>query len=122
MKIPKDTNYWLDRVKKERTLSSDSAVAELLGATRQAVSQQRAGKNQMSIKSAIQTGWILGIDPLEVIGAVMFHTEKNNKNGDPEFWRALWVRKCGERLDASKKARPSEIKASAEPLRAAGSQ
>lgn len=92
-----DTNYWLDRVKRERNIESDYHLSEVLNTTRQAISQQRNGKQEMSAKTAIRVAWLLRVNPITVLSSVYFSREK-----DPSiraFWKEVFrsTRRRGDR-------------------------
>lgn len=92
-----DTNYWLDRVKRERNIESDYHLSEVLNTTRQAISQQRNGKQEMSAKTAIRVAWLLRVNPITVLASVYFSREK-----DPSiraFWKEVFrsTRRKGDR-------------------------
>ena len=80
---PPKSPDWLDRVKKESKLTSDAKLAETLGISKVAISQQRAGKQQMSVRAAVRVAEILRLPLMLVLTSVMFHGDRASNRG---FW------------------------------------
>lgn len=94
MKIPPHSVEWLDAVKTKTGIGSDYALAEELGITRQAICQQRAGKQEMSTRAAVTAAQILGVPVLVVLAAVMYHGDRVNNQ---QFWLEVWERAEADR-------------------------
>ena len=88
-KTPPTTVEWLDMVKERCGIGSDYKLAELLGVTRQAISQQRAGKQCMSIMSAVRVAEALKLPSQAVIAGVMYYGDRETNRG---FWADRWAR------------------------------
>lgn len=90
------TAEYLDALKKYRQLPSDYALANLIGVSRQSISQWRSGVSLPDPLFAAKIGECLDIDPLLVIADV--ESEKYVKRHHPhnaEAWRALIQRLGG---------------------------
>ncbi|MCO3302418.1 helix-turn-helix transcriptional regulator [Pseudomonas aeruginosa] len=81
-----DTSYWLEEVKQRCGCSSDGELARLLNVTKQAVSMQKAGKHEMSVKQAVKVAELLKCNPMEVICGVMFHQDVMER----DFWTEIF--------------------------------
>lgn len=87
-KAPPAATKWLDMVKERCEIKSDYKLAEVLGVTRQAISQQRSGKQAMSVMSAVKVAEALKLPTQAVIAAVMYYSDPKNRG----FWADRWVR------------------------------
>lgn len=82
----RETGFWLDQVKQKYECKSDGELSRLLGVTKAAVSLQRAGKHEMSIKQAVKVAELLHVNPMAVICGVMFHQDP----AEAEFWQSVY--------------------------------
>lgn len=58
---------WIDRVKVEKNISSDYAVAKFLGVTQAAISRLRTHDSTLSEDTAIAVATALGLNPARVV-------------------------------------------------------
>ena len=77
----------LDAVKAAKGISSDYALAPVLGMTRGAVSNYRQGTRVMDDVAAMKVADALGVDPAYVVACV--HAERAVKEGD-DARAAMW--------------------------------
>jgi predicted transcriptional regulator len=77
----------LDAVKARREITSDYALAKVLGITQQAVSSYRAGNSAISDDVALTVAEILQIHPLQVIAAA--NAERAKTPEQKERWMNL---------------------------------
>jgi|SRR5690606_22761004 len=87
-KAPPAPVEWLDMVKERNGITSDYKLAEVLGVTRQAISQQRSGKQAMSVMSAVKVAEALKLPTQAVMAAVMYYSDPKNRG----FWKDRWAR------------------------------
>lgn len=88
MPRPKKNTYWLDAVKKQLGIDSDSMLGARLEVSRAAISQIRNGKNGIGVKTAIRIGWLLEKDPLLIVSSTMYNQETGDQRA---FWKAVYV-------------------------------
>ncbi|MNZ27762.1 hypothetical protein D3C78_449830 [compost metagenome] len=94
MKTPPHSVEWLDAVRTKEGIQSDYRLAELLDTPRAAICQQRSGKNEMNARTAITVARLLGVPELMVLGAVMYHSDRERNR---EFWLSVWEEAGGRR-------------------------
>lgn len=82
----RETGFWLDQVKRQYECKSDDELSRLLGVTKAAVSLQRAGRHEMSIKQAVKVAELLHVNPMAVICGVMYHQDP----AEAEFWLSVY--------------------------------
>lgn len=82
----RETGFWLDQVKEKYECKSDGELSRLLGVTKAAVSLQKAGKHEMSIKQAVRVAELLHVNPMAIICGVMFHQDP----AEAEFWQSVY--------------------------------
>lgn len=82
----RETGFWLDQVKRQYECKSDGELSRLLGVTKAAVSLQRAGRHEMSIKQAVKVAELLHVKPMAVICGVMYHQDP----AEAEFWLSVY--------------------------------
>lgn len=87
MTTPEKSVQWLDRIREERGVESDYKLAQLLGVSKVAISQQRSGKNEMSVRAAVRAAELLNLPALLVIASVMYHGDRESNR---EFWLMQW--------------------------------
>ena len=78
---------WIDRVKREKRVQSDYAVAKLLGVTQSAISVLRARESTMSDETSVKVALALGIAPIEVL--IDQQQEKTTSECAREAWERL---------------------------------
>lgn len=83
----KTTIEYLDQVKAERGLTSDYALAKLLGITTTAVQQYRSGRSAIGIETAMKVGDILGVDGHAVYADGQIERAKNAEIS--AFWKTI---------------------------------
>ena len=81
-----DTNELLDRLKKEKEIPSEYALAKFLGVSQTAVQKYRAGGAEMRDQVALKVAEALDMDPGEVLAGLYAKRTK-----DPEV-RKVWER------------------------------
>lgn len=81
-----ETGFWLDQAKRQYECKSDGELSRLLGVTKAAVSLQRAGRHEMSIKQAVKVAELLHVNPMAVICGVMYHQDP----AEAEFWLSVY--------------------------------
>ncbi|EGD06468.1 helix-turn-helix transcriptional regulator [Pseudomonas sp. TJI-51] len=82
----RETGFWLDQVKQKYACKSDGELSRLLGVTKAAVSLQKAGRHEMSIKQAVKVAELLHVNPMAVICGVMYHQDP----AEAEFWLSVY--------------------------------
>ena len=81
------TTDFLDAVKAKTGLSSDYAIAKILGVTHQTVSRYRVGKDFLGNSTAIKVAVILEIDAAIVIACA--HAERARSEQERELWEHI---------------------------------
>lgn len=76
---------YLDRVKAEKQISSDYALAKALGVQESALANYRHGRRVMDTYTAARVAELLRLDPMEVIAAAQVEREKDATK------RAYWA-------------------------------
>lgn len=79
------SSQWLDMLKEEIGLETDSEVAAYLKRNRQIVSHWRQERNQIGIADAVPVGNALGVNPLFIILCSQYHADKDKGSK----WRTL---------------------------------
>ena len=87
------TLHFLDAVKARHSLTSDYALAPLLGITRSEVSRLRNGKNYLGDSTAIRVAELLEIDHGIVLAAV--HAERAKSDQERTSWNAIFEKLGG---------------------------
>lgn len=82
----RETGFWLGQVKRQYECKSNGELSRLLGVTKAAVSLQRAGRHEMSIKQAVKVAELLHVNPMAVICGVMYHQDP----AEAEFWLSVY--------------------------------
>jgi len=80
----KSAIFWLNAAQVKIDAKSDAELARKLNCSRQSISQQRHGKHNMSIRTALTIARILEINPMIIISTTMFHQAVNDD--EREFW------------------------------------
>lgn len=75
---------FLDRVKEAHDLSSDYALSQRLGVSRQQVSKYRSGREALSDELALQVSAMLDMDPGYVVACM--HAERARDDGLRQVW------------------------------------
>lgn len=78
---------WIDRVKREKRVPSDYAVAKLLGVTQSAISVLRTRESTMSDETSVKVAMVLGIAPITVL--IDQQQEKTTNECAREAWERL---------------------------------
>lgn len=78
---------WIDRVKREKRVQSDYAVAKLLGVTQSAISVLRVRESTMSDDTSVKVAYALGIEPITVL--IDQQQEKTTNECAREAWDRL---------------------------------
>ncbi|KLJ14547.1 hypothetical protein G1E_32240 [Pseudomonas sp. TJI-51] len=73
-------------MKQKYACKSDGELSRLLGVTKAAVSLQKAGRHEMSIKQAVKVAELLHVNPMAVICGVMYHQDP----AEAEFWLSVY--------------------------------
>lgn len=81
-----ETGFWLEQVRERYECKSDGELARILGVTKAAISLQKAGRHEMSVKQAVKVAELLQINPMQVICGVMFHQD----TGAADFWLSIY--------------------------------
>jgi plasmid maintenance system antidote protein VapI len=75
----------LDRAKAKANISSDYALAKVLGITTGNLSNIRAGRTHPSNEEAVKLATLAGLDEMDVIAEIELQTAKTEKK--KEFWK-----------------------------------
>ena len=78
---------WINRVKREKRVPSDYAVAKLLGVTQSAISVLRTRESTMSDDTSVKVALALGIAPITVL--IDQQQEKTTNECAKEAWERL---------------------------------
>lgn len=78
---------YLDRVKARHGLTSDYALAKLLGLTRASVSLLRSGRNRPDDSTAIKIAHLLGVDPGLVVAQA--HADRAKTPEERAVWESI---------------------------------
>ena len=78
---------WINRVKREKRVPSDYAVAKLLGVTQSAISVLRTRESTMSDETSVKVALALGIAPITVL--IDQQQEKTTNECAKEAWERL---------------------------------
>ena len=78
---------WINRVKREKRVASDYAVAKLLGVTQSAISVLRTRESTMSDETSVKVALALGIAPITVL--IDQHHERTTNQCVREAWERL---------------------------------
>lgn len=81
----KKTTDYLDKLLElhKKDVKNDSQLAQLIGISRQAISQYRSGQN-MNTYVCVKVAFLLNINPLETIAASMYEQSTNEE--EKKFW------------------------------------
>jgi predicted transcriptional regulator len=77
----------IDRIKSNHNITSDYAVAKLLGVSRQSVSYYRSKGSQFDDTTALRAAKLADIDPYKLLASL--HSEKAVTDDSAEFWKDL---------------------------------
>jgi plasmid maintenance system antidote protein VapI len=80
------SSFWLHEVRREYGLGSEAELARHLGLTRSAVNQLMLGKTKMGVKTAVNIGGMLNVDPLLILSSVLSLVEDEHQS----FWQNVF--------------------------------
>jgi DNA-binding XRE family transcriptional regulator len=87
----KNTLFWLECLQNADTrYTNNQALADVLGVSRAAISQQKRGIYAMSVKAAVTTAYALEIHPMLVIASTQFDSAPNE--ADRIFWLTTYLK------------------------------
>lgn len=81
-----ELNDLLELAKQRANLSSDYALAKVMGIERQIISQWKSGKRHPSNQEAIQLATLAGLEEMRVIAEIELRTANSEKK--KEFWKS----------------------------------
>jgi len=89
----KQTVKYLEEIKAKYELKSDNALANMLGISRQAISNYRHEGNAFDDTTALRVAELLEKDPMEVIAAANYDRAKSEK--EKQVWGDFYKRLGG---------------------------
>ncbi len=76
----------IEKAKNRANITSDYALAKVLGIERQVVSDWKRGKKHPSTDEAVKLATLAGLEDMRVIAEIEMRTAKNEKKR--EFWKS----------------------------------